>query len=101
MTEAAKPPRPPPRPSAPEAPAVSGPAPGAGTISPDTISAVTAPRPAHESIPEAATDSAGAPPPPSRLDAYIGKVIDGRYAVERLLGEGGMGMVFAARHKMI
>jgi len=96
MTEAAKPPRPPPRLSRPEEP------PPASAVAPtaDTITAVTSAREPQPSAPEPAADSAGAAPP-SRVDAYIGKVIDGRYAVERLLGEGGMGMVFAARHKMI
>jgi hypothetical protein len=30
---------------------------------------------------------------------WIGKVIDGRYVVDGVLGAGGMGMVFRARHK--
>jgi serine/threonine-protein kinase len=62
--------------------------PGPGEVQPTTVYRV----PENE-----ATDV----PPPSRADAYVGKTIDGRYVVEQVLGEGGMGIVYRGRHKVI
>ena len=36
-----------------------------------------------------------------RLDRYIGETLEGRYVVEQPLGEGGMGVVYRGRHKLI
>ncbi|WP_272458944.1 serine/threonine-protein kinase [Polyangium jinanense] len=39
--------------------------------------------------------------PPGSKDPYIGTTFDHRYKIEKLLGEGGMGFVYLARHKVI
>jgi serine/threonine-protein kinase len=51
-------------------------------------------QPATQRRPETLVSSVG-------VDAYIGRTIDGRYLVESVLGEGGMGVVYQGRHKVI
>ena len=49
---------------------------------------------------EAPADS-GASADPTSVDRYLGATIDGRYMVEGVLGEGGMGVVYACTHTII
>jgi eukaryotic-like serine/threonine-protein kinase len=51
---------------------------------------------------DALTVRAASPvPSQQRIDVYLGKTLEGRYVVESLLGEGGMGFVYLGRHKLI
>src|SRR5258706_7460798 len=55
-------------------------------------------QPAQDSVPDAAESGGGSQ---SKIDRYIGTTLDGRYVVERPIGEGGMGVVYGGRHKVI
>src|SRR5687768_14951044 len=57
--------------------------------------------PGTQSIPDIEPHLRDSGPPPVSRDPFLGYTIDGRYKIEQVLGEGGMGVVYKCTHKII
>lgn len=69
--------------------------------SPNHPGQLVVPRPPNAAAPGEMTQTPVGPPPRSARRALIGQVVDGKYKVRAVLGEGGMGAVFEAEHTAI
>jgi len=83
-------------------------APPAPAIAPDSKAPSVPPMSAHLRAVSASDDATSAlasikaaGPREEDYDRLVGETLDGRYFVERKIGEGGMGVVFAVHHAVI
>jgi serine/threonine protein kinase len=60
-----------------------------------------APKKQSDSQPHTVSLAAPKTDAPPKTDGIIGTLIDGRYLIKRLIGEGGMGLVYEAEHMEI
>jgi serine/threonine-protein kinase len=54
----------------------------------------------HERVKQIESPGESESPLSQRADRYVGTVIEGRYVVEAVIGEGGMGVVYRCRRKV-
>jgi eukaryotic-like serine/threonine-protein kinase len=73
----------------------SAPVPGVTPVPDATHLRIVTVAPGNPSFPDLEAPSR------DRRDPYVGAVIDGRYKVETILGEGGMGVVYRCSHTII